>query len=296
MSAVELLNKVKNRRKIFSYFRETCDPEVKEVLKYMKRHFSLSMWNYPFDQRYAADDFSVYRDQTRGAFYVIHETRDGQSRKLYFKRSLDSETKVREYYRGIILEQDPDSPHRYEFDTLKADGKVIVDCGVAEGNFAIEFVEKAKHIYLLEPDPEWIEAINLTFAPWMDKITIISKFVGDKDDEESTTLDMVLRDCKEKIAYVKMDIEGYEAAAIKGMKHLKAKWEAEWESPEMFICVYHYWNEENDVRALFEPDIYRVDNTHGYALPLFENELKKPYFRRAMLRVKMKEKPKKGIE
>lgn len=33
-------------------------------------------------------------------FYVLHE-----SKKLYFARFLDTEQKVREYYRGLLIEQ-----------------------------------------------------------------------------------------------------------------------------------------------------------------------------------------------
>lgn len=46
--------------------------------------------------------------------------------------------KAETYYRYILLEQDEKSPHRYltsEFDV--SEGDVVVDVGVAEGNFLI---------------------------------------------------------------------------------------------------------------------------------------------------------------
>ena len=68
-------------------------------------------------------------------------------------------------------------------------GKSLLDVGSAEGIFTLDVIDLIEHAYLFECDDEWVEALEATFLPWKDKITIVRKYVSDMDDENNTTLD-----------------------------------------------------------------------------------------------------------
>ena len=59
---------------------------------------------------------------------------------------------------------------------------VLLDVGSAEGIFALTHIEKLKHVVLFERNAQWVEALEATFAPWKEKVTIIRKYVSDCDD------------------------------------------------------------------------------------------------------------------
>ena len=87
------------------------------------------------------------------------------------------------------MEQDLRSPHHYLDSIEEVKGKTFVDVGSAEGFTSLEVIEKASHIYLFEQDTLWIEALNATFEPWKDKVSIIPKYVSNNNSEQEITLD-----------------------------------------------------------------------------------------------------------
>ena len=90
------------------------------------------------------------------------------------------------------MEQDHRSPHRY-FDHIEEfKDKVLLDVGAAEGILSLMAIEQVKHVYLFECSEDWIDALNKTFEPWKDKVTIIKKFVSDKDDENNVVKSSVI--------------------------------------------------------------------------------------------------------
>ena len=70
----------------------------------------------------------------------------------------------------------------------------------------------------MECDEEWVEALKCTFEPYKDKVTIIEKWLGESDSENTVSIDTLARNNKniDKII-VKMDIESKETDAIKEM-------------------------------------------------------------------------------
>ena len=77
-------------------------------------------------------------------------------------------------YNLLSKEQDVRSAHRYLDGAFTFEkGEILVDAGVAEGNFALDVVEKASKLILFEADREWIEPLQATFAPWKEKIVIV---------------------------------------------------------------------------------------------------------------------------
>ncbi len=66
------------------------------------------------------------------------------------------------------------SPHLYVFGEHRVnEGDVIVDGGVAEGNFFLSYIDKVKKAYLFEGYSCWLEALKLTIRPFKDKIVLI---------------------------------------------------------------------------------------------------------------------------
>lgn len=133
--------------------------EQDEVVHYL-RHRPASIFPYAFCDTYQAKDIDVRFDSEKKLWYVLQ---DGT--RIFVKRKWKKH-KIQRKYRALLLEQDPQSPHRYltpSFDV--SEGDVLVDIGSAEGNFAVSVIEKVKRIYLIEADKEWVEALEATFAP-----------------------------------------------------------------------------------------------------------------------------------
>lgn len=228
----EMKNIIENKNffykeSILKRYKGTTVPEEIEVLNYIKRN-GLDIFNYEFSQKYKKIDAEVYLDAANGMYYVMHF-----GKRLYFSRDFNCEKKVVDYYRSILLEQDICSPHRYltkDFDI--EDGDIIVDAGVAEGNFSLEVVDRVSKLYLIEADTNWIEALKETFKSYQDKVVIIQKYVSSYNDGNFATLDSLIQ---EPVNFIKMDIEGNEWDALQGAEELISK------SPNLkcAVCSYH---------------------------------------------------------
>lgn len=81
-------------------------------------------------------------------------------------------------YRGLLIEQDKRSAHRYVDSYEELKGKTLLDIGAAEAIFTLDTIEYMDHAYLFECDESWIEALEVTFAPYKEKITIVRKYVS----------------------------------------------------------------------------------------------------------------------
>ena len=81
-------------------------------------------------------------------------------------------------YKGLLIEQDRRSAHRYVGSYEELRGKTLLDIGAAEAIFTLDTIEYINHAYLFECDEAWVEALNATFTPWKDKITIVRKYVS----------------------------------------------------------------------------------------------------------------------
>lgn len=202
--------------------------ELKKVVDYIKQN-GLDIFNYDFVQKYKQLSIEVFFDETEQLYFVYHF-----GKKLYFSRKLNSVEKVRKYYSFLLIEQDKESPHRYLSQTFNVnDGDVVVDVGVAEGNFSLEVIDKASKIYLIETDKDWIDALKVTFRPYMHKVIIINKYITSYNEDLYATLDQLIR---EPVNFIKMDIEGNEWDALKGSQDLL---NLSRKKLKMCICTYH---------------------------------------------------------
>jgi len=146
----------------------------------------------------------MFLDETNQLLYIFQD-----KKKVYFKRSW-TRSDVRNNYNDLLIEQDEQSPHRYlNKDFTVQEGSVVVDIGTAEGNFALSVIDKVSMMYLFETDTEWIEALNATFAPWSNKVKIINKYVSDRNDEHSVSLNSYFKDAQQ-VDFLKIDVDGAE--------------------------------------------------------------------------------------
>ncbi len=225
-------NQIKNKyffceRAILARYQSSCDEEIKEVISNITET-GLTIFNYDYVNKYQHQEVCVEYDSECGMYFVVHN-----GKKMYFKKSFNSEPMVRDYYRNLISEQDKESPHRYLDGSFKVEvGDVVVDAGVAEGNFALDIVDASSKLYLIETDNEWIEALKKTFQPYNHKIVFIHKYLTSYDDGIYATLDSLI---KEPINFLKMDIEGNEWDALKGSRKLIEKSKR----LRCAVCSYH---------------------------------------------------------
>ncbi|MDR1561533.1 MAG: FkbM family methyltransferase [Dysgonamonadaceae bacterium] len=241
--------------------------EVREVLDYWKQRHSLSIFPYSYEQKYDPENVAVYRDNERDLCYVLHD-----GKRLYFKKEWN-ERCIKKYYYKLLAEQDAESPHRYETSGFHVkDGDVVVDAGVAEGNFALSVIEKVKKIYLFEVDEEWIEVLKVTFEPWMDKVVIINKYVSDNDENNCVTLDSLLGN--ERIDFIKADIEGAEIQLCLGAKAI------------FVLCTYHRHDDAKTLEKILTEKGFNTEFSRGYMIFMYEmyDKLKPPYLRRGLIR------------
>ncbi len=140
--------------------------------------------------------------------------------------------------------------------------EVFIDCGAYDGQSAVLFSKwcenKYKHIYCFEPDKDNLELCKRTLKEQLvdTSYTIIPKGAWKEDDILffSQTADVASHICddsensvqvtsidkefdekrKEKVTFIKMDIEGAELEALKGAENTIKKY-----TPKLAISIYH---------------------------------------------------------
>jgi hypothetical protein len=269
--------KRKLRKKILEYFsslpREEINEEQKEVLRYLEQN-PVVTYPYPFNANYQAENIEVFLDRDSRMRYVIHE-----GKRLYFKRRWGVR-RIRRAWSELLKEQDPGSPHRYLAGNFGiSDEDVVADIGAAEGNFALSAVEKAKKIYLFEYDREWTEALEMTFAPWKEKVMIINRYVAEADQGKFIRFDSFFKHNND-ITFVKIDVDGFEKKVLDGCSELLGS-----NVPlKIALCTYHKAEDEHDFTALLLGRGFNVRPSAGYTIFYYDKKLKAPWLRRGLIR------------
>jgi len=264
------------QKKVFYYYSTQSGRttgEIEAVLNYLKTN-PIAVFPYSFQNQYSEDDIEVFDDRASGLRYVMLD-----GRKLFFKRRW-SKRRIRHSFNELMKEQDPQSPHRYLSDHFRIeDGDVLVDVGVAEGNFALGAVEKVSRLILFEADKEWIEALKATFEPWKNKVVIVNKFVSDVTNATHTTLDDYLVP-GERISFLKIDVDGAESRLLDGCKRVLA----EQRPLKLAVCTYHRQNDEQEFEALLSRNGFEISHSDGFMLFYHDKKIDAPYFRRGLIR------------
>ncbi|MDR2204336.1 MAG: FkbM family methyltransferase [Nitrososphaerota archaeon] len=243
--------------------------------------------------KYFTRRIRVEKDPNTGLFYVFID-----DKKLFYKRGM-SKSSIIYSFNTVSFEQDYASPHRYltvdnyfigvikpnnmqneELDSFEvSDGDIVVDAGVAEGNFALSVVEKASKVYIVEGDAKWCEALKQTFLPYKEKVEIIQKNLSNINDKDNITLTELMTQYNiNRIDFLKMDIEGYEKQALYGGSLNKEK---AVNIAKMAICVYHNPEDEMEISKIVTQQGYKAYLTKGYMVVA---DYKNPIIRKVILR------------
>lgn len=163
------------------------------------------------------------------------------------------------------------------------DGEVFVDAGGFDGQTSVEFIKHCpnyKAVYIFEPSEKNLAMAKENLKEYKN-INFVSKGLSNQKDVlkfdtesgsassiskngtatiEVDTLDVMVR---EKISFIKMDIEGGESMAIEGMKNHILN-----DHPKMAISVYHkrddFWKIPEQILAIRDDyDIYMRHYTEG---------------------------------
>lgn len=240
------------KQSLIKRYEKSTDVEIRKVLSYIKAN-DIRVFNYEFVDQYRDMEVYVQFDSECGLYFVCHK-----GKRLYFARFLDTEEKVRKYYRDLLIEQDDKSPHKYLDSQFQVEiGDIVVDIGAAEGIFSLEIAERASKIYLIETDAEWIDALRETFKDYRDKVVMINRFVTSMEEGRFATLDSLI---KEPVHFIKMDIEGNEWDALLGAKALiNAS-----KRLKCAVCSYHGDFDETLIKCVLKEYGLEYTTTPGY--------------------------------
>ncbi len=253
------------------------DPDIGEALAYLAQlpdGQHAPPYPYGWCAGYRPSDAEVHHDPECGLHYVVHG-----GKRLYYPAGLSPEA-VAGRYIFTKKEQDPRSPHRYltpQFDV--PDGAVVFDIGAAEADFTLSVIERIHHAYIFETLDEWRLPLRKTFAPWKDKVTIISKFASDNDKGECITLDSLTGKLPAgRPLFLKLDVEGAESAVLRGARQILS---APGREVRAALCTYHRAEDHRELSATMRSLGYSVETTPGYMI-IYNS--RPPYFRRGLIR------------
>lgn len=258
----DVLFRAKATYYLFPLFPKT---EKNSLFRFMGK-YGLTAYPWLFVSEYDAPANCFY-DKEKSMFYVVHN-----QKKLYFPRHF-TKSEVQNLYRSLLIEQDLRSPHRYleNYSVLKR--KVVLDLGAAEGLFSLNAIDLIQHSYLFECEEYWVEALEATFAPWKEKITIIPLYISDVDSKTTITIDTFLQDKLDVDIFIKMDIEGVELRALQGgIKTLTNRTDV-----LLSVCTYHTPYDAEQICAFLSSLDYIYTFTEGYLF--FQKHLNKVILR-----------------
>lgn len=247
------------------------DPEKKEVYNYIRTN-GLKVFPYSFTEKIDEKELMV---KSFSSFpYVEHFKRE-----LYFPKEWN-QNKVKRYYKSLLIEQLPESPHCYCNEKFQIENnEILVDVGAAEGNFTIENIEKVKKVYLFEKNKIWIEPLNLTFEPYKDKIEIVQKYVGKENKGDFISLNSI-EELKSNPIFIKIDVDGAEREVLSGMENI---FEYN-KNVKVAICTYHNQNDANEFEEYFQKRGFKTSFSKGYMLFYYDKKIAPPYLRKGVLR------------
>ena len=266
--------------RILKYYKknkELITPEVEEVLTFLRKNW-IRPFPYEYRKKYEKMHVEVYLDEALNMPYVLHN-----NTKMFFRKSM-SKGQVASNYISLLAEQDEKSPHKYLSDTFYPNANdVIIDVGAAEGIFALNAIEQAKKIFLIESNDEWVEALHETFKPWKDKVEIIGKYASDKTTESTIALDDIYNTAK-TVNFIKMDVEGYEKKVIEGSNNILLNEK----DLKLNVCTYHKQDDGIEFKKILSELNFNIEFSKGYMLSIYPSENKEPYLRKGLLRAQKK--------
>ena len=238
---------------------------------------------FPYPERMAGP--GVLETSTgveKGLPYVMHNLRS----KLFFLKNTNKADMLGKYQELVDREgllgtgKLAKSPHCYQDGEFRVEnGDVLLDVGCAEAVFSLDNIDIASKVYLFESSPEWCKPLQLTFAPYGEKVVLVNKLVSDRTDNDNTTLlDVVKADVKDGVHFfVKMDIEGWERIVISGNEDFFTSAKI-----KLSCCVYHRQDDAQIIESMLKQKGYKTRFSDGWMLPAM-NGIHYPYFRHGVI-------------
>ena len=243
--------------RVYRNYADSKDENIQRLLRRALRQGYVDTYNYDYVAKYVNLSYEEFKDihfdESCGMHYVNHK-----GKRMYYPEGYDCEN-IFLGYRFGLAEQDPESPHCYLSDDFAPkEGAVVIDAGVAEGNFSIEIVDKVSKLYLVECDQKWIPALKKTFEPYGDKVVIVEKFLGAVDDEDYITIDTLVGN--QQVNFIKMDVEGAEIDALYGAHHTLQNSQ----DIKLAVCSYHRKGDEARIKDILGEYGIETSTTEGY--------------------------------
>lgn len=242
------------KEQILDRYRNSEEAEIQSVLRFLETE-ELDVMNGAFRKEYETIPVPIELDEEKGLFYTYWH-----GKKMYLASKFPTKRAAENYVRGLMLEQDKESPHYYGNFPYGSEKKgVVVDVGAAEGFWALDALEYASKVVILEGEPEWLEALRYTFGPYQDKVKIIPEFLVEKGGKEGVTM---LQLCEEigTVACMKMDIEGAESEILQSESELLQSNAIE----SFLVCTYHKSGDARKIKELLENVGYKTEFSQGY--------------------------------
>jgi len=168
------------------------------------------------------------------------------------------------------------------------DGEVFVDCGCYDFESSERLMNlcNVKKIYAFEPDVQNLEKVksNIERLKCKDKVEVFNCGLWDNsaslyfnssgdmmskvccDGKEESKIEVVALDnvIREKVTFIKMDIEGSEMKALQGGRKLIQTYK-----PKLAISIYHKWEDLVDIPAYIHELVpeYKLSIRHYFYSP-----------------------------
>ena len=268
--------------RIKAFYFKNENVEIVEILEFLEKN-EVRMIPYDFTKDYNLNDIKVYVDEILNLPYIIFENKSNNSKhKIYFPSSYNT-LEIQNAVLVSLLEQHEKSPHRYltkSFNINSGDSAVLA--GASDCIFCISIIDNFKKIYLFEPDEKWVEPMRASLQPFQNKVEVVHKYIGDRDSVTTIKLDTFFKDKADKISYIQADIEGAEAALLRGAEKLFKN------SPGLktSLCCYHTKTQEKELTKLLHKYKLTTTTSYGYLILCSQYPLKKPYLRRGVIYAK----------
>lgn len=260
-------------RCLFDYMRGELKDYKKEIL-FIAKH-GISMFPYSFSKKYSDFECEISFDNIEDKHFVLHK-----GKRLYFPRGMNRE-EVKEAYKQLIMEQEEESPHRYWSDlNHPQQGDTFVDVGAAEGIIALDLIDIVDKVILIECAEVWKDALEATFAPYKDKVEVLSLYCCERvEGSDKSTIDKIVEKAKNPV--IKMDIEGAEIDALKGAEKTLKRRDVKWA-----VCTYHRKTDAEKIEKILIKFNIECEYSDGYLLLPYDSKYEYPYFRKGVLRAR----------
>lgn len=277
----ELENQLQGHKIALKYLMDTTSPEKNLHINELKYVIENGFSNFPYKQIKECEDVISGFDNTKQLPFVLHK-----NKRLYFPHDFSVEL-ASSIYKNFIEREcilggnyTEKSPHQYQTDDFKVEqGDVLVDVGCAEALLALDTIDIVSHAYLIEGDSLWIPALEATFEPFADKVTIINKYIGLGKNDVSLQEIIEKHDCG---VFIKLDIEGAELNVLSdACEFLSSR-----KNTKIVCCTYHKNGDFERITSILNKMGYKWQCSEGFMLFNMFDDPVYPYFRNGIIRAK----------